>query len=544
MTAPNLHEPPALNGYEYLRPLGRGGFADVFLYRRRLPDQEVAIKVLHRSVYDPVVRSRFESEANLMAAVSHPFIVPIIGADIAEDGRPFLVMPHYSRGTYLHRVRQGRVSVDEVLRVGIQVGCALETAHGARVFHNDIKPSNILLDGFLRPGLTDFGISAVVAPGSNGEAVGISPGYTAPEVVREGLGGSRAADVYGLGATLFTLLAGHSPVERPGGDNGRAALLARIERNDLARLHRPDVPASLDSLLRQALDANPGQRPPSALTFARCLQLVEQEVGFPVTELALNMEDRGEGRWVLPPVEDAPTRLPGKVVIADPSPRPATPQPPAAAAAAFVGAGPVGAGAGGGANRSGHAGWAPGEGRDVKGVHIWPAPPKPEPRKPGEPLTPAAKRWIGLGGAVSVLVVLLAVAAVTFGWGRESRSDMGMVPPPPGPDELPRPLLPPSDIAGVWLDATTLELTWPEPRGGADSYVVRRVRTTEVSGSGADSEAQVEAEGTFRAARTSAPTFTLQGLSPGTEPCIEIVSERRSKLSDPSDLPCFRPFPG
>ena len=104
--------PPRLPGYEYLRVLGLGGFADVFLYQQELPRREVAVKVLLAGSLDDEVRSRFQQEANLMAQLSHhPSIVTIYHAAIAADGRPFLVMEYCSRPGLAERYRQERISV-------------------------------------------------------------------------------------------------------------------------------------------------------------------------------------------------------------------------------------------------------------------------------------------------------------------------------------------------------------------------------------------------------------------------------------------------
>ena len=110
--------PPRLPGYEYLRVLGLGGFADVFLYQQELPRREVAVKVLLAGSLDDEVRRRFQQEANLMAQLSHhPSIVTIYHAAIAADGRPFLVMEYCSRPGLAERYRQERISVAEARRL-------------------------------------------------------------------------------------------------------------------------------------------------------------------------------------------------------------------------------------------------------------------------------------------------------------------------------------------------------------------------------------------------------------------------------------------
>jgi serine/threonine protein kinase len=85
-------QPPQLEGYRFVRPLGTGGFSDVFVYEQLLPNRTVAVKVLLADI-GPAGIASFTSEANLMARLStHPFIVTIHTAGIAADGRPYLVM--------------------------------------------------------------------------------------------------------------------------------------------------------------------------------------------------------------------------------------------------------------------------------------------------------------------------------------------------------------------------------------------------------------------------------------------------------------------
>src|ERR1019366_3695860 len=98
--------PPDLPGYSYLRLLGSGGFADVFLYERAMPRMLVAIKVLVGKDISESARRRFTDEANTMARFqSHPYIVPIFGADIASDGRPYIVMQYYPNDNFGVRAR-------------------------------------------------------------------------------------------------------------------------------------------------------------------------------------------------------------------------------------------------------------------------------------------------------------------------------------------------------------------------------------------------------------------------------------------------------
>ncbi|MET0789323.1 MAG: serine/threonine-protein kinase [Cellulomonas sp.] len=296
--------PPRLPGYEYLRVLGLGGFADVFLYQQELPRREVAVKVLLAGSLDDEVRARFQQEANLMAQLSHhPSIVTIYHAAIAADGRPFLVMEYCSRPGLAERYRQERISVAEALRIGVRLASAVETAHRAGILHRDIKPANVLTTDFGWPALTDFGIAATTGHGA-GATVGMSIPWSPPELLGERPTGDERSDVYSLAATIYSLLAGRTPFEVPGGENTAQQLVARIERSPLPPTGRDDVPWGLQDLLERAMAKVPARRFESAAAVARALQQVEADLRLPITPLDLtDQPDAG-------PVRDLPAASP------------------------------------------------------------------------------------------------------------------------------------------------------------------------------------------------------------------------------------------
>lgn len=286
MQEPLGQEPPQISGLTFERRLGQGGFADVFLYRQELPSMLVAVKVLRESRAN--LRDQLIAEANTMAELAeHPFIASILRAGVTDDGRAYLVMSYYPRPNLAERVRHQALSVPEVLRTGIQLASAVETAHRADILHRDIKPANVLVSGYRSPALADFGISGRGATVDDHDEVGVSVAWTAPEVLRGQSNGSVSADVYSLAATLSYLLSGRSPFEAPGGDNSSDAMLRRSLSTDPARTGRADVPESLERLLRQSLDKDPAVRPPSAIALARSLLAIEQELRLPRTEIVL-----------------------------------------------------------------------------------------------------------------------------------------------------------------------------------------------------------------------------------------------------------------
>ncbi len=277
--------PPAIPGFEYVRLLGLGGFADVFEYRQDLPQRSVAVKVLLASSIDEATRERFFVEANLMAQLSHhPSIVTIHHADIATDGRPFLVMEYCSRPGLGSRYRAERITVTEALRTGVRLASAVEAAHRLGILHRDIKPANILTTDYGYPALTDFGIAATMG-GDSAAGTGMSIPWSPPELLAEDPQGDVRGDVYSLGATIYSMLAGRSPFEVPGQPNGPADLINRIERSPLPNIDRDDVPAGLQALLARTMSKDPVRRYPTAYAVAQALQQVERSMGLTVTQI-------------------------------------------------------------------------------------------------------------------------------------------------------------------------------------------------------------------------------------------------------------------
>lgn len=326
--------PPELPGFTLVRAIGGGGFADVFLYDQHRPNRAVAVKVLRSEHLSDESLRQFENEADVMAEVSaHPYIVTIYSSGVAPDGRPYIVMEHYPKDHFGTRALGGRLTISEVLRVGIQVSSAVETAHRAGILHRDIKPSNILTSAYGRPGLTDFGIAGVKREEEVDTASGVSIAFASPEALSDdGAGGSVSSDVYSLTATLYALLAGRSPRWMPGGDNSDRALLARALTGPAPMLSREDVPSALVNLLANGLASEPSHRPGSALALAQGLQDIEQELHLPTTPIEVREDGTLSEPIAKDPHDEDGTRRAGvKVVHPDqPSPPVATSPPPPA----------------------------------------------------------------------------------------------------------------------------------------------------------------------------------------------------------------------
>ncbi len=284
--------PPILPGLAYIRPLGSGGFADVFLYGQDMPRRDVAVKVLPSDVRDADLLRMFNAEADVLAHLSaHPSIVTVYQAGISADGRPYIVM-EYCPGSLAQRFRVERMPLAEVLSIGVRMSGALESAHHAGLIHRDVKPSNILVTTFGAPVLADFGISSsLVAQGAD-EMLAMSVPWSAPEVVAESTAGTVASEVWSLGATVYSLLAGHSPFERrEKGQNSREQLRRRIARATYTDIARADVPAALQQVLARSMARDPASRHASARAFGEALQTVQAELGLAATPLEVPAAD-------------------------------------------------------------------------------------------------------------------------------------------------------------------------------------------------------------------------------------------------------------
>src|SRR5574341_2443073 len=141
--------------YEILAELGRGGMAMVYHARDPRFKREVAIKVLPREfLHDPHFRVRFDREAEIIAALEHPAIVPVHDFG-EEDGQPYLVMRYMPGGSLAEHLHAGPLSLSEAARILSHLAPALDAAHRRGLIHRDLKPGNILFDEYDNPYLSD-----------------------------------------------------------------------------------------------------------------------------------------------------------------------------------------------------------------------------------------------------------------------------------------------------------------------------------------------------------------------------------------------------
>lgn len=266
-------DPPVLAGFEWVRALGAGGFADVHLFRQLSPQRDVAVKVQRGSGPGPS-QAALVSEANALAQVAgHPSVVSLYSVGMTEDSRAYLIMEYCPVANLSDQVRQQPMAVAKTLELLVQISAAVETLHRQGLVHRDIKPANLMLTRWSRPVLADFGATVPVGTTSPGSG-GFTLLWAAPEQ-QTGVPAHPSQDIWALGATGWTLLAGRSPFEEPGADNSGAAVASRVRSGRLPALGRPDVPAELIQVLRSALRIDPASRVPSALAFAEGLRAVQ-----------------------------------------------------------------------------------------------------------------------------------------------------------------------------------------------------------------------------------------------------------------------------
>jgi serine/threonine protein kinase len=243
------------------------------VYRATGPDgEEVALKLVRTDVAaDRVQRRRFEREVRAVVGVEHAHVVPVLAAG-EHDGVPYLVQPLLRGGTLKDRLAtSGPLDTRALVQLCGHVARGLGGLHERGIVHRDVKPGNILFDEHAKAYVADFGLvkerdaSLLTRPG---QAVG-SLDYMAPEQIR-GEPVTPATDVYALGCVAWECLSG-------------APLFGDRESIDamFAHLHdappdpcatRPDVPASVGTVVLHALAKLPDDRPPTALTFARLLR--------------------------------------------------------------------------------------------------------------------------------------------------------------------------------------------------------------------------------------------------------------------------------
>ena len=297
--------------YSFERELGRGGAAVVYLARDRKHDRSVAVKVLLPHVAAAIGGERFQREIAIAARLTHPHILPLHDSGEAA-GLHYYVMP-FMRGESLRdrMSRQGRLPIEDALRIGLEVSSALECAHREGVIHRDIKPENILVEGGFAV-VADFGIARVSNQTENTSITqtGISLGtplYMSPEQAVGAQDIDGRSDLYSLACVLYETLAGHPPYSA----NSVRQMLIRHSMAEVPRVRaaRPEVPEHVSDAIATGMAKDPRERFATVEDFARAL--TNSFAPAPSTE---GLWDRMRSAFTKPPPHASqraqPTRAP------------------------------------------------------------------------------------------------------------------------------------------------------------------------------------------------------------------------------------------
>jgi len=286
--------------------VGRGGFAEVFAVRDLRLKREVAVKVLSPElVVNQAMLARFRREAEAVAALRHPSIVPIY--DIGEAGGIAYIMMPLIQGDTLRKLldQEGRFPFNESRRILSDISGALRVAHEAGLVHRDIKPENVMLEGPRRQVLVmDFGIAKALDPEqtgmtSSGLIVG-TPHYMSPEQASGDAVDARS-DQYSLAVLGYRMVTGTHPFE---GETTRALLYKQVFENPPpAREKVPDVPVALSDALQRGMAKNPDDRFPTIDDFAAAIAVEDTSEYIARTEknkaqvkaLAQSLDARAKG---------------------------------------------------------------------------------------------------------------------------------------------------------------------------------------------------------------------------------------------------------
>lgn len=254
--------------YEIVDTIGHGGMATVFLARDRTHGGRIAIKALRPELALAAAGPRFQREVEIAATLQHPNILPLLASGNA-GGLPYLVMPYVEGESLAHRLaREGRLTVEEAVRLTAEVADGLAHAHAAGFIHRDIKPGNILLSHG-HAVIADFGIARALDAGTgdiitdSGIALGTAAYMSPEQAAGERVDGR--ADLYALGCVLYEMLAG----TRPFTGATTQAVMARHALDPVPSLRtvRQGVPAPLEDAIMRALAKAPPDRFSSVTEF-------------------------------------------------------------------------------------------------------------------------------------------------------------------------------------------------------------------------------------------------------------------------------------
>src|SRR5947209_8564679 len=264
-----------LGNYEILEEIGRGGMGVIYRARQRHSRRIVAVKrVLSYHTDSHETLGRFRREAEAVASLDHPNILPIYEVSESEDGLPFFSMK-FATGGSLQKVGPAlRTEPRQCVQLMAKVARAIEYAHGHGILHRDLKPGNILLDDRGEPLVSDFGLAKWLDANKDltkSLTTFGTPGYIAPEQAERTADDlTPAADVYSLGAILFDLLTGRPPFL---GDNPLSVIRQASEKPaPKLRTLAPSHDRDLETICARSLERDPKMRYQSAGDLAADLE--------------------------------------------------------------------------------------------------------------------------------------------------------------------------------------------------------------------------------------------------------------------------------
>jgi len=266
--------------------LGQGGMGAVYRAWDERRQQEVALKLIRADRLagsSPAIRRRwveqFLREAQAASRWQHPAVVPLL--DFGQiEGQPYLAMQLIEGRNLRDLQAAGRVPVARAVEIILTIAEALDGLHQHDIYHCDVKPSNILIDGGGRPYLSDFGLALAeeqipAEPGLAGTAA-----YMSPEQARgEGHLVDGRSDIFSLAVVLYELLGGENPFEQP--DRQKTLELVRHARVVPLRRKHPEIPEELDRICLRALSRRAADRYLTARDFAQDLRAFLDEFDEP-----------------------------------------------------------------------------------------------------------------------------------------------------------------------------------------------------------------------------------------------------------------------
>ncbi|OHT07010.1 CAMK family protein kinase [Tritrichomonas foetus] len=208
-----LKEELKSRGFEYIGPVGSGGFGSVHLVQSIKYKEQFCVKIipLHRESQNAINRITAQSEVEVLCMLDHPYIIQIYES-FTDKENLYIILEHCPGGSLKEYIsNNGPLYGKELYNFSHQIVSAIEFCHEKRIAHRDIKPSNCLLDKYGRVKLADFGLSSYNEFNNSFDNIGGSPFYMSPESFKKGTADAFKSDMWALGVTLYYLGVGQLP---------------------------------------------------------------------------------------------------------------------------------------------------------------------------------------------------------------------------------------------------------------------------------------------------------------------------------------------